>query len=242
MEGPISKAGHEQLVKPRIAFDVGLPSSMPSTFYGLGWFMLWYQGQKILWHSGGLKGFTSIVFYIPSRSWACVTMSNSTSGAFIHQTLACHLIDEFLAVPLSERFDWHKKAKDDMKKIEDAFDNAQERLYPDAKSTIAHALPLESYTGTYSHPGYQEITIVEKDGKLHADVLERTWAYTMDLKHISGEHFLASMYATHSDIIMDEAVRAKFNISAGGKVDRFEIGFDDGTCWVEFERVEDVQE
>ncbi len=109
MEGPMSKAGHEQLVKPRIAFGEDLPSSMPSEFAGFGWFMLWYQGQKILWHPGGLKGFTAIVFYIPSRSWACVMMSNSTSGAFIHQSLAWHLIDEFLAVPLSKRFDWQKK-------------------------------------------------------------------------------------------------------------------------------------
>ncbi len=129
-----------------------------------------------------------------------------------------------------------------MKKYEDKFNNAQERLYPDAKSSIAHSLPLNSYTGTYSHPGYQEITIAEKDGKLHADVLERTWAYEMDLKHISGEHFLASMYGTNSDILMTEAVRAKFNISAGGKADRFELEFDDGAYWVEFNRAENGQE
>lgn len=109
MEGPMSKAGHQQLVKPRITFDIGLPPSMPSIFAGLGWFMLWYQGQKILWHTGGLKGFTAIVYYIPARSWACVMMSNSTLGSFMHESLAWHLIDEFLAVPLSERFDWQKK-------------------------------------------------------------------------------------------------------------------------------------
>ena len=126
-----------------------------------------------------------------------------------------------------------------MERIEDDFNNARERLYPDAKSSIAHSLPLESYTGTYSHLGYQEITIVEKNDKLHADVLERTWAYKMDLQHISGEHFLASMYGTNSDILMDEAAKAKFSINAQGKVNKFELGFDHGTCWVEFNRVED---
>lgn len=129
-----------------------------------------------------------------------------------------------------------------MKEYKDKFNNAPEQLYPGAKSSIAHSLPLGSYTGTYSHPGYQEITIVEKDGKLHADVLERTWAYEMDLKHISGEHFLASMYGTHSYILFTEAVKAKFNISPRGKADRFELEFEDGMYWVEFHRVEDAQD
>jgi hypothetical protein len=68
MDRPMSQKGHEMLVKPHITFDYGHSTAMPPVFCGLGWFMLWYQGEKIIFQPGGLIGFADIVIYLLQRS------------------------------------------------------------------------------------------------------------------------------------------------------------------------------
>jgi CubicO group peptidase (beta-lactamase class C family) len=106
MDGPISQKGHEALVKPLIAFDYGYPASFPTVFYGLGWMMLYYQGEKVIFHPGGIIGFSAMVVYLPQRAWGCVMMSNSNYAAPALEKLVWFLIDELLEVPETKRVDW----------------------------------------------------------------------------------------------------------------------------------------
>ena len=109
MGGPMSQKGHEALVKPLIAFDYGNPASFPDVFYGLGWFMLWYEGEKVIFHPGDLYGHGAMVVYLPQRSWGCVMMGNSSLAPAALQKLTWYLIDELLEVPESRRIDWEER-------------------------------------------------------------------------------------------------------------------------------------
>ena len=53
--GPLSKAGHEALVKPHILIGTRGESGSMVT-YGYGWIVEQYQGHELVWHNGGENG------------------------------------------------------------------------------------------------------------------------------------------------------------------------------------------
>lgn len=108
---PISASAHDALVRPRMPFDNGLlPDAMPAFFYGLGWRVTWYRGQRVVWHTGGVKGFGAVVLYVPGRAWGCVMLGNTEeSSNKAQKKLAWWLVDELLRVPRAERFDWDEQ-------------------------------------------------------------------------------------------------------------------------------------
>jgi hypothetical protein len=109
IEGPMSQKGHEALVKPLIASDYGHSASFPAVFNGLGWFMLWYHGEKVIFHPGGLHGFGAMVVYLPQRTWGCVMMCNSSTAEPAFEKFMWYLVDELLGVPESKRVDWDER-------------------------------------------------------------------------------------------------------------------------------------
>jgi CubicO group peptidase (beta-lactamase class C family) len=45
--------------------------------YGLGWFVKYYNGVKILWHTGWWFGYSSLLVKIPSRDLTFIILANS---------------------------------------------------------------------------------------------------------------------------------------------------------------------
>jgi hypothetical protein len=79
---------------------------MPTVFCTLGWMTLFYHGEKVVFHPGGIIGFAAMVVYLPQRKWGCVMMSNSNNAAPVLEKLMWELIDELLDVPEMERVNW----------------------------------------------------------------------------------------------------------------------------------------
>ena len=114
-----------------------------------------------------------------------------------------------------------------------------EKLYPNIPTPpIKHALPLSDYSGTYRHPGYQSVTfnlelppwhiqgeVTEK--VLLATVTERTWPFSIELQHVSSEHFLAHMQ-TGNGLVIKRRAKTEFRIGVDGKVDEVGIAMEEG--------------
>jgi hypothetical protein len=107
-------------------------------------------------------------------------------------------------------------------------DNAKSILFPNIPSTpLPLSLPLESYTGTYSHPAYKNMTITlppssSSPSRLHIDRKDVTWKTFMDLEHVSGEHFLAwTDSLTAPKGIFKSAMAAEFRLGVDGTVVEF---------------------
>lgn len=98
------------------------------------------------------------------------------------------------------------------------YESAKERFYPFVPSTpLSATLPLQNYTGTYSHPAYHNFTIVLKDGKLHSDRDNASWKLFFDLEHVSGDYFLAHMdSSTAPGLLFKEALPAEFVVGSDG--------------------------
>lgn len=105
--GPLSAEGYKAVTSPHMIDTFSYPKH-GDILYGYGWIISSYHGERMLWHAGGLEGFTSIVVLIPGRSWGCVLITNtdSATGSPALEKLRYHLIDELLKVPTSERVDW----------------------------------------------------------------------------------------------------------------------------------------
>lgn len=61
----------------------------------------------MIWHSGGLPGFGTVMAFLPKLQWGVDVMANSVGGgSTVEQVLMHRLMDDLLGVPEEERFDW----------------------------------------------------------------------------------------------------------------------------------------
>lgn len=152
MSAPLSPGGHEALRSPRIItgpITEGSTGFRGSSAYALGWEVSNYRGEDMLWHTGGLPGFSTVMTYFPRLQWGITMMANGGQGAAI-QVLLFKLIDDMLGVPEQERFDWVPMAEQIEKLEMVILKNARQLLYPKApkeEDSIPLSLPLESYAG-----------------------------------------------------------------------------------------------
>ena len=152
MSAPMSPAGHRALHSPRIfsgLIEEERAGFRGSEAYALGWMISNYRGEVMIWHTGGLPGFGTIMLYFPRLQWGLTMMANGGDGGAI-QVLVFDLIDAMLRIPEQERFDWVP-----VMELNESFEieilkNAKDLLYPNApkgRDIIPPSSSLESYAG-----------------------------------------------------------------------------------------------
>lgn len=257
MSPPLSQAGHTAVRSPRIHSAIpDVPPFTGSESYGLGWQISIYRNEPLLWHGGGLTGFGAVMAYLPRKQWGVAMMGNTaTTSSFVQQTLMFQLLDDFLSTPQSERYNWTAQIEKLTEQADYSLRHADERLYPNApkgEKALPLSLPLDSYTGLYSHPGYRNLTLtlINKNATyapsdlpdprstqlLHADVWDRMLPQLVNLHHVSGEYFLihtrfealANTSEAYIDyaLVWDSMVPAEFRIGADGKVAEMGVGIE----------------
>ncbi|KAH0536105.1 hypothetical protein FGG08_006991 [Glutinoglossum americanum] len=223
--GPISPAGHEALVASHsIPFPSEAPPFVGPITYGFGWELLVYRGHQIILHSGGVDGFGVLVAYVPRLGFGVVAMGNTGDTAGLaEQTVVFRLLDERLGTPEEERLDWDTMMRQALEYLKYLIATARYRLYPTIPSPpLPSTLQLSSYTGTYFHPAYHNITFKfnESQGRLFANVTDNTWTYDLDLEHISGDYFLGYLSRPAAAEGVLGAGKAEFLVGASGVVGR----------------------
>lgn len=152
---PLSPAGHRALRSPRMSGGIsteeinGLAGFRGVGSYALGWEVSNYRGEEMIWHTGGLPGFVTIMMYFPRLQWGITMMANGGTGGAM-QILIFKLIDDMLGIPKKERHDWVPSLERIKQRELEIFKNARTVLYPNApkeKDSIPLSLPLESYAG-----------------------------------------------------------------------------------------------
>jgi CubicO group peptidase (beta-lactamase class C family) len=82
----VSAANLERTWQPSVALQAG-PGAPPDMaafagHYALGWVLGTYGGQRLVWHSGGTLGFTSLVSFLPEADLGVVTLTNRSGNTF----------------------------------------------------------------------------------------------------------------------------------------------------------------
>lgn len=212
---PLTDEIYDPLLKPRsiiLAPESTYPPG-PYHLYALGWWVENYAGEQFYWHSGSWPGFGIMVGFIPSKKFGFAIMGNSVDARMVGKKLYMHLMDKMLG--LVEQ----TEGEDDPAGKSDTIEEAKNKLYPSRPDKpLSHSLPINAYVGTYSNPGYGEVTFRAYGSKLTADLSDRVIPSILDLHHVSGEFFLGRLCSPTSEAHATGFYRAEFYIDATGNV------------------------
>lgn len=175
--------------------------------YALGWEVRDYGGAKIIWHAGGLFGFTSIVVLIPEKNVGFAIEVNS-EDIEPRYGLMYELLDHYLGRPHQ---DWPAKFKA-WRDARIAGAQAAVRQAAAAPAKVGPSLPLASYAGSYADVWYGTLK-VGQDAKGLAVDFTTTPGMTGHLSHYQYETFVA----TFDDPGIEPAYLT-FQLDAQGKV------------------------
>lgn len=152
--------------------------------YGLGWHSLDYRGHAVVFHAGKTNGFSVETVLLPRSNLGFVILTNLDSS-LMPEALLFTLIDLCLDLP---KTDWNAhyqrvQAKWDRAAAEDKAARAAKQK----KGTKPTLAPGE-YAGTYFEPGYKDVRVSEKGGKL-----SMKWSsFEAELKHFHHDTFTAT--------------------------------------------------
>ena len=177
--------------------------------YALGWEVRDYHGAKILWHAGGLFGFTSIVVLIPEKQvgFAIEVNSEDIQPRF---GLMYELLDHYLGLP---KQDWPSRfAAYRLTRIAEA--EAEVRRAVASPAKIGPSLPLTAYAGLYADPWYGQMAVAATGNKATID-FKTTPGMKGQLTHYQYDTFIARF-----DDRAIEPAYVTFGLGADGKVER----------------------
>ncbi|MFZ5946627.1 MAG: serine hydrolase [Stygiobacter sp.] len=151
--------------------------------YGLGWFIRYWNGKKLLNHGGGMPGMISDVSIIPEENFGMVILSNAENGMVT--AIRNYIMETFF---LSEPKDWNKMMLDNWKRRIDNFDKENKRREEVRIKDTKPSLPFEKYCGIYEDKMYGKAEVSLKDGKLYLQFLPSP-TFKGELKHYHYDTF-----------------------------------------------------
>ncbi|HKI44391.1 MAG TPA: serine hydrolase [Balneolales bacterium] len=139
-----------------------VPAQMNFYGYGLGFFLSDYRGEKLVWHTGELRGYVSRVTLVPKLKLGIAVLTNQESeDAF--NAITYHLLDYYLRAP---SYDWISAYKTLMNKRNETVASSVKSSEATRDSTAGPSLPLAEYAGTYHDAWYGNVTISIVKGHL----------------------------------------------------------------------------
>ncbi len=151
--------------------------------YGLGWFIRYWNGKRMLNHGGGMPGMISDVTLIPEENFGFVLLSNYETGMV--GAVRNYISDLFTN---TEPKDWGKLMLDGFAKRIEAQEKEFKRREEIRAKDTRPSLPLEKYCGMYEDKMYGKAEVSLKDGKLFLQFLP-TPTFSGELKHYQYDMF-----------------------------------------------------
>jgi hypothetical protein len=183
--------------------------------YGLGWFVITYKGEQMIFHGGNIGGFSSVLLFMPKRELGIIVLSNKDQTPFPYM-MASTICDMLLDLP---KTDWLKKIaqfneydKNDIQKHQKITEGIRHR-----NTEPSH--PLHEYQGIYSHPGYGEISIKMKEGNLVAELN----GFSVQLTHW---HYDVFEIPKNADLYFLEGLKVSFQENFHGDIHSLHIPFE----------------
>ncbi|MBT0669278.1 serine hydrolase [Novosphingobium profundi] len=175
--------------------------------YALGWEVRDYKGARLVWHAGGLFGFTSVVVMLPERDVGFAITVNSEEPE-PRMGLMYELIDHYIGRP---RQDWPRRFGE-FRRTRIAEAEAAVARKSAAPAKVGPSLALGRYAGSYADPWYGTLKVVPTGEGLSVD-FTTTPGMTGKLHHYQYDTFIA----TFDDAGIEPAFLT-FNLDADGRV------------------------
>jgi CubicO group peptidase (beta-lactamase class C family) len=173
--------------------------------YALGWVVQPYRGHRRFWHSGSFGGFNSNASYLPDKNMGVILLTNIDASPLEH-VIPFRVYDLLLEL---KPVDWNHRFKQKMKKAERKHKKVSKKEPP--------AESLNEYTGVYHHPGYGELVVSSKGGKL---------AIQKHFAQFSAEPDVQGRFLLQQDIPLTDPIEGMFKRTRSGKINAVTVKFD----------------
>jgi CubicO group peptidase (beta-lactamase class C family) len=222
-----------QLMRPRIVLEdirPFMPETGGSLLYALGWFKETHGGERLLWHSGGIDGFSAMVGLMPEREVGWVILTNK-GGTPAPSVLLYELVDRVLG---REGEDWNQRIGDFYARQRAEPDTAQSDTTEAPSDTTAApgpSHPLGEYVAPYSNPGYGTFEVTMEDDSLAG----RYGRFSGTLRHQQYDVF--ELHAEEGG--SEQTFRVKFGTAMDGTIDEVAIPMEPAVDPIVFTRTAD---
>lgn len=207
-----------QAATVRKLLDLHTPIS-PSSFdrsngiefkgYAQGWFLMDYKGAKVAHHGGGLPGYISKIFIVPSEGIGGIILTNGETS--LPNASMYKAIDMHRNTPDAK--DWAAIYLNFKKRYEAYLDKKVEERNAMRNAKLKSNVDKQLLLGEYEDKVYGKATVSMKDGKLIFSMLPAKEIFTSEMTHwqqntyeiIFKDKFLPNGYVT-------------FDLDANGKV------------------------
>jgi CubicO group peptidase (beta-lactamase class C family) len=168
----LQSAAFNEITSPQMVMQDLMNSELASLYvlqpatrfwtYGLGWWVMDYQGEKVMMHGGQMPGFNSAVAFFPERKLGLAVAVN------VHQTLAhaslFYAISDILLEKQSR--DWSAEfqmvAQGYMIEVKSGMD----QFLLGREQVSLSTQKLESYAGTFSNEIFGDVLLIVEDNSL----------------------------------------------------------------------------
>jgi len=159
----LSTAALEQLHRPAMLGGTSIDrfTEIVSLGYGLGCQVESYRGRRLVHHGGNTLGFSSDVCVVPDAGLGIAVLTNLDSS-FLRLPLIYGIVDRLTGDP---DVSWGARFHDLQTALDTGYTDAREQRRARA-SGAPPSRELASFTGTYTHPAYGDLTIRLTDGEL----------------------------------------------------------------------------
>lgn len=179
--------------------------------YGLGLFLEDYKGTPVVQHGGHIDGFIADMCFAPALDFACAVLTNAenpVAGRAVRYSLLDMLIG-------SESEDWVKVLAD---VLAETREKAELTPLPPSDSQAPCPVPLSHICGEYANPGYGDLIVSHKDGKLEA----KLGTLTLTGHHRRNQHFIF----TEEHVLPGEQLEGLIQLDVEGNVTSLDIALD----------------
>jgi hypothetical protein len=210
----------------------GSPQALPEispALYGMGWFTDVYRGHARVHHGGNIDGFSALVAFLPQDNIGFVVLTNM-NGSPLGELLVRHASDLLLGLPLRN---WILEAAAAKAKALDVGQAAEQKKSTRQTPGTKPAHKLEDYAGDYYHPGYGDLKVGLKDGRLTFSINGIVSA----LEHWHYETFNARKI---EDPTFNDS-KLTFRTNANGYVSAVEVPVESALDDISFARKPDIR-
>jgi CubicO group peptidase (beta-lactamase class C family) len=167
-----------EMQAPRVFGSAAEFEEFGHSHYGLGFNSITYRGERVVGHSGGWLGWSTLMRLVPARNLGVAVFTN-TGGNPLPSILINRIHDHLAGnepVPWLERLrEMHRKALAQQKSDEAARPAAR-------KPNTRPSHDLADFCGAYEHPAYGRVVITQDGDSLH-------WAWRGTKAPLSHRHY-----------------------------------------------------
>ncbi len=172
--------------------------------YGMGWHIQPSHGTTMIHHGGNIDGFSTFASFLPKEKLGMIVLCNLGATSF-RRVITQTLYDLLLGLP---KIDWDTKFEKANKKLEGDREKQEQKSVKARKKHTKPSHPLKAFTGSYEHPGYPDVVIRLRKGKLEALIAG---------KFLPLAHYHYNIFEVMFDYY-DVREKVSFNVNDGGDI------------------------